>query len=243
MAEIIDSYTREAGVRNLEREMASVVRAVAVLVAEDKAKEKELITLDRIPEFLGPQKFMPEVAERTVGAGRGHRAGLDAGRRRHPLHRGDPMHGKGNLVLTGQLGDVMKESAQAALSFVRARARWLGIEENFLEKTDMHVHVPAGAIPKDGPSAGVTMFMSMVSLLTNKPVRHDVAMTGEITLRGLVLPVGGIKEKFLAAHRAGIKRVILPERNRKDVIDIPDSRRRRWRSSTSSGWTKSFRWR
>ena len=136
------------------------------------------------------------------------------------------MNGKGQLVLTGQLGDVMKESAQAALSFIRARARWLGLEENFLEKIDIHVHIPAGAIPKDGPSAGVTMFVSMASLLTGKPIRNDVAMTGEITLRGLVLPVGGIKEKFLAAHRAGIKRVILPERNRKDVIDIPEQPRK-----------------
>ena len=222
VAEVIDSYTREAGVRNLERELASVVRAIAVLVAEDKAKEKEIITLDRIPEFLGPQKFLPEVAERTS------EPGVATGLAWTPVG-GDilfieatRMNGKGNLVLTGQLGDVMKESAQAALSFIRSRARWLGLEENFLEKADLHLHIPAGAIPKDGPSAGVTMFVAMVSLLTNKPVRNDVAMTGEITLRGLVLPVGGIKEKFLAAHRAGIKRVIMPERNRKDVIDIPE---------------------
>ena len=222
VAEVIDSYTREAGVRNLERELASVVRAVAVLVAEDKAKDKEIITLDRIPDFLGPQKFLPEVAERTS------EPGVATGLAWTPVG-GDilfieatRMNGKGNLVLTGQLGDVMKESAQAALSFIRARARWLGLEDNFLEKSDLHLHIPAGAIPKDGPSAGVTMFVSMVSLLTGKPVRNDVAMTGEITLRGLVLPVGGIKEKFLAAHRAGIKRVIMPERNRKDIIDIPD---------------------
>jgi ATP-dependent Lon protease len=222
VAEVIDSYTREAGVRNLERELASVVRAVAVLVAEDKAKEKEIITIERIPDFLGPQKFLPEVAERTA------EPGVATGLAWTPVGgeilfiEATKMLGKGNLVLTGQLGDVMKESAQAALSFIRSRARWLGLDDNFLEKSDIHVHIPAGAIPKDGPSAGVTMFVSMVSLLTNKPVRNDVAMTGEITLRGLVLPVGGIKEKFLAAHRAGIKRVILPERNRKDIIDIPE---------------------
>ena len=226
LAELIDSYTREAGVRNLEREAANVIRAVAVLVAEGKAQELEKIGIDRIPDFLGPQKYMSEVAERTA------EPGVATGLAWTPVG-GDilfieatKMNGKGQLVLTGQLGDVMKESAQAALSFIRARAKWLGLEENFLEKTDIHVHIPAGAIPKDGPSAGVTMFVSMASLLTGKPIRNDVAMTGEITLRGLVLPVGGIKEKFLAAHRAGIKRVILPERNRKDIIDIPEQPRK-----------------
>jgi len=165
---------------------------------------------------------MSEVADRTA------EPGVATGLARTPvggdilLIEATKMNGKGQLVLTGQLGDVMKESAQAALSFIRSRARWLGLDDNFLEKVDLHVHIPAGAIPKDGPSAGVTMFVAMASLLTGKPVRSDVAMTGEITLRGLVLPVGGIKEKFLAAHRAGIKRVILPERNRKDVIEIPD---------------------
>jgi ATP-dependent Lon protease len=226
VAEVIDSYTREAGVRNLEREIANVIRAVAVLVAENKAQPQETVTIDRIPEFLGPQKHISEVAERTS------EPGVATGLAWTPVG-GDilfieatKMNGKGQLVLTGQLGDVMKESAQAALSFIRSRAKWLGLEENFLEKTDIHVHIPAGAIPKDGPSAGVTMFVAMASLLTGKPIRNDVAMTGEITLRGLVLPVGGIKEKFLAAHRAGIKRVVMPERNRKDVIDIPEQPRK-----------------
>ncbi|HXI60794.1 MAG TPA: endopeptidase La [Polyangia bacterium] len=226
IAELIDSYTREAGVRNLEREVANVIRAVAVMVAEGKAQPIETVTVERIPEFLGPQKHQSEVAERTA------EPGVATGLAWTPVG-GDilfieatKMNGKGQLVLTGQLGDVMKESAQAALSFIRARAKWLGLEENFLEKTDIHVHIPAGAIPKDGPSAGVTMFVSMASLLTGKPIRNDVAMTGEITLRGLVLPVGGIKEKFLAAHRAGIKRVILPERNRKDIVDIPEQPRK-----------------
>jgi ATP-dependent Lon protease len=226
VAEVIDSYTREAGVRNLERELANVIRAIAVLVAEDKASQKEVVTVERVPEFLGPQKFLPEVAERTA------EPGVATGLAWTPVG-GDilfieatKMNGKGNLVLTGQLGDVMKESAQAALSFIRSRVKWLGLEDNFLEKSDIHLHIPAGAIPKDGPSAGVTMFVSMVSMLTGKPIRHDVAMTGEITLRGLILPVGGIKEKFLAGHRAGIKRVILPERNRKDVIDIPEQPRK-----------------
>jgi ATP-dependent Lon protease len=225
LSEIIDSYTREAGVRNLEREAANVIRAIAVLVAEGKAQPTEHISAERIGDLLGPAKYISEVAERTA------EPGVATGLAWTPVG-GDilfiestKMNGKGNLVLTGQLGDVMKESAQAALSFIRSRARWLGLEENFLEKTDIHVHIPAGAIPKDGPSAGVTMFVSMASLLTNKPIRSDVAMTGEITLRGLVLPVGGIKEKFLAAHRAGIKRVILPERNRKDVSEIPEQPR------------------
>ncbi len=226
VGEIIDSYTREAGVRNLEREIANVIRAVAVLVAEGKAGEKETVTLARIPDFLGPQKYLPEIADRTA------EAGVATGLAWTPVGgeilfiEATRMNGKGNLVLTGQLGDVMKESAQAALSFIRSHAKWLGIDDGFLERSDIHLHIPAGAIPKDGPSAGVTMFASMVSLLTGKPVRSDVAMTGEITLRGLILPVGGIKEKFLAAHRAGIKRVIMPERNRKDVIDIPEQPRK-----------------
>jgi ATP-dependent Lon protease len=221
VCEVIDSYTREAGVRSLEREVGSICRGVAVKVAEG-ASDRFVIGKDQVPDYLGPQKFMSEVAERTS------EPGVATGLAWTPVG-GDilfieatRMPGKGSMVLTGQLGDVMKESAQAALSFVRARAKWLGIEETFLEKTDIHVHIPAGAIPKDGPSAGVTMFTALASMLTSAPVRSDVAMTGEITLRGNVLPVGGIKEKILAAHRAGIKRVLLPERNQKDMVDVPE---------------------
>ncbi len=196
-------------------------RGVAVKVAEGLLKEKMTVGSKELPDFLGPQKYMPEVAERTA------EPGVATGLAWTPVG-GDilfieatKMPGSGKLVLTGQLGDVMKESAQAAMSFVRTKAKWLGIDENFLEKTDVHIHIPAGAIPKDGPSAGVTMFVALSSLLTGKPIRPDVAMTGEISLRGAVLPVGGIKEKVLAAHRAGIKRVVMPDRNQKDIVDVP----------------------
>ena len=222
IGEIIDSYTREAGVRNLEREVGSLCRGVAVKVAEGEAPAKINISGATVPDYLGPQKYMNEVAERTSVAG------VATGLAWTPVG-GDilfieatRMPGKSSLMLTGQLGDVMKESAQTATSFVRSRAKTFGIDENFLEKADIHVHIPAGAIPKDGPSAGVTMFVALTSMLTAIPVRADVAMTGEITLRGNVLPVGGIKEKLLAAHRAGIKRVIIPERNRKDIVDVPE---------------------
>ncbi|MBI3070862.1 MAG: endopeptidase La [Deltaproteobacteria bacterium] len=218
---IISSYTREAGVRNLERNIANVVRGVAVNVAGGK-KEKSVVKNDDLVGYLGPEKFYSEIAERTEVPGVA--TGLA-----WTMHGGDilfieatRMAGKGGLQLTGQLGDVMKESAHAAMSFIRTNARAFGIDENFLEKHDIHIHVPAGAIPKDGPSAGVTMFAALMSLLTGIRVRNDTAMTGEVTLRGNVLPVGGIKEKTLAARRAGIKRVILPERNRKDLIEIPE---------------------
>ena len=221
--EIVDSYTREAGVRNLEREIGSVCRAVAVKVAEGQAKDTRSITPAEVEEVLGPQ----EVRQR--GRGAHGEPGVATGLAWTAVG-GDilfieatQMPGKGKLTLTGQLGDVMKESVTAALSFVRGRAAALGLDPgNFLENNDLHVHVPAGAVPKDGPSAGVTMYTALVSLLTGVPVRPDVAMTGEITLRGNVLPIGGVKEKLLAAHRAGIKRVIIPERNVKDLIDVPD---------------------
>jgi ATP-dependent Lon protease len=226
VGEIIDSYTREAGVRNLEREIANVIRGCAVKVAEGQTEQLPPIKPESLSEFLGPQKFLSEVAERTA------EPGVATGLAWTPVG-GDiifveatRMPGKGNLVLTGQLGDVMKESAQAALSYVRSHARDLGVEETFLEKHDIHVHIPAGAIPKDGPSAGITLFIALASLLRNTCVRPDVAVTGEITLRGAVLPVGGIKEKVLAAHRAGIKTVILPERNQKDLVDVPEQARR-----------------
>jgi ATP-dependent Lon protease len=218
---IIISYTREAGVRNLEREIATICRGVAKDVARG-IKEKVVISPDNLHKFLGPVKFFPEVAERTS------EPGVATGLAWTPTG-GDiifveatKMRGEKGLTLTGQLGDVMKESAQAALAYVRTKAKELGIEEDFFTKNDIHIHVPAGAIPKDGPSAGITMFVALTSLLTNKPVRNDVAMTGEITLRGLVLPVGGIKEKVLAAARAGIQTIILPRKNEKDLEEIPE---------------------
>jgi len=221
--EVIDSYTREAGVRNLEREIGSLCRAVAVRVAEGHAKENEIINGPEVEEILGPNKFVSEVADRTSEPGVATGLAWTAVGGDILFIEATKMPGKGKLTLTGQLGDVMKESVTAALSFVRSHAGALGLDAgNFLENVDLHVHVPAGAVPKDGPSAGVTMYTALVSLLTGAPVRPDVAMTGEITLRGNVLQIGGLKEKLLAAHRAGIKRVIIPERNVKDLIDVPD---------------------
>src|SRR5450432_4944773 len=221
--EVVDSYTREAGVRNLEREIGSVCRAVAVKVAEGQAKEHEIVTPEVVEEVLGPKKYVSEVAERVGEPGVATGLAWTAVGGDILFIEATKMPGKGKLTLTGQLGDVMKESVTAALSFVRGRAAALGLDPgNFLENIDLHVHVPAGAVPQDGPSAGVTMYTALVSLLTGVPVRPDVAMTGEITLRGNVLQNGGLKEKLLAAHRAGIKRVIIPERNVKDLIDVPD---------------------
>ena len=221
--EIVDSYTREAGVRNLEREIGSVFRAVAVKVAEGHAQDHEVINAVTVEEVLGPKKYVSEVAERVGEPGVATGLAWTAVGGDILFIEATKMPGKGKLTLTGQLGDVMKESVTAALSFVRGRAAALGLDPgNFLENVDLHVHVPAGAVPKDGPSAGVTMYTALVSLLTGVPVRPDVAMTGEITLRGNVLQIGGLKEKLLAAHRAGIKRVIIPDRNTKDLIDVPE---------------------
>ncbi len=221
---IIRDYTREAGCRNLEREIGRVFRHVAMRVAEGEATSVK-IDADDLPAILGPRKYESEVAMRTSVPG------VATGLAWTPVG-GDILFieasrvpGKGTLILTGQLGDVMKESAQAALSLVKARADELGIASDLFKKSDIHIHVPAGAIPKDGPSAGVAMFIALASLLTGKTVKPDVAMTGEISLRGLVLPVGGIKEKCLAAASAGVKTVLLPARNKKDYEEIPASAR------------------
>lgn len=218
---LIEHYTREAGVRSLERTVASVIRGVAVKVAEGDTTKRVLKSEEDISEFLGPVKFTSEVAERTEESGVATGLAWTSVGGEILFIEVTKMFGSGKMQLTGQLGDVMKESAHAALSYVRTNAERFGIPSDFLEKSDIHIHIPAGAMPKDGPSAGVTMFTAIVSLLTGIRVRHDVAMTGEISLRGRVLPIGGLKEKTLAAHRAGIKRVIVPERNRADLEEVP----------------------
>jgi len=218
--QIISHYTREAGVRNLEREIANLCRKVARQVAEGKAKRFN-VTAGNLHKYLGVLKYLPEeeMKKSEIGVATGL-AWTEAG--------GDIiyieatiMKGKGSLTLTGQLGDVMKESAQAALSYIRSKAKKLKISDDTFSKTDLHIHVPAGAIPKDGPSAGITMATAIASALTGKPVKKNVAMTGEVTLRGKVLPIGGLKEKTLAAKRMGIKTVIIPHRNKKDLEDLP----------------------
>ncbi|MBN1945921.1 MAG: endopeptidase La [Bradymonadales bacterium] len=292
---IIDRYTREAGVRNLERRLADICRGVAVKVAETMSASEQpeavsasaenpgskqtesvvallpptqvtpphpqtavgatasspasttlsatsasvpeseetpakpappftkiVVDLDNLHEYLGPERFIYEVAERTRVPGVATGLAWTATGGDILFIESTKMPGKGELLLTGQLGDVMKESARAALSFIRSRTAEFAIEDNFLKEIDLHLHIPAGAIPKDGPSAGITLFTSLLSLLSGIKVRDDVAMTGEITLRGNILPVGGVKEKILAAHRAGIHRVILPERNRKDMVDVSE---------------------
>ncbi len=219
--EIIDHYTREAGVRTLERQVASVIRGVAVKIAEGDTSPRKIADAEAVREFLGAPRYTSEVAERTEEPGVATGLAWTSVGGEILFIEATKMFGTGKLQLTGQLGDVMKESAQAALSYVRTNAEKLGFAKDFLEKTDLHIHIPAGAMPKDGPSAGVTMFTALVSMLSGVRVRHDVAMTGEITLRGRVLPIGGLKEKVLAAHRAGIKRVLIPERNKADLDEVP----------------------
>ncbi len=221
MRNIVRDYTREAGVRNLERQIGTVCRKVATKVAEEESASVH-VEADGLSTYLGKPRIYFEPAERTEVPGvatglvwtptGGDITFIEATR----------MPGNKQLILTGKLGDVMKESAQAAVSYVRSKASELGINEQVIAKSDLHIHVPAGAVPKDGPSAGVTMATAIVSLLTERSVRADVAMTGEITLRGQVLPVGGIKQKVLGASRVGIDTVILPQRNEPDLEDIPE---------------------
>jgi ATP-dependent Lon protease len=221
LVKIISDYTREAGVRELERQVGAVCRSVAARVAKGSA-DRVVATPELVQEVLGPPKFVRETRLKT------NRPGVVTGLAYTPFG-GEVLYieaarfpGKGNITLTGQIGNVMKESVQAALSLVKTRARELHIADDAFTDTDIHVHVPAGAVPKDGPSAGVAMFTALASLFTNTPVRADVAMTGEVTLRGLVLPIGGLKEKSLGAMRAGIKTVIIPKLNEKDLHDVPE---------------------
>lgn len=220
--EVIRRYTREAGVRNLEREMATLCRKAAKIIVTNE-RDKVTVTTDNLQEFLGKPKFRYGMAERE------DQIGAVTGLAWTPVG-GDTLtievsifSGKGKLILTGQLGDVMKESAQAAFSYIRSKANELKIDVDFTEKNDIHIHVPEGAIPKDGPSAGITMATALISALTGTPVSKEVGMTGEITLRGRVLPIGGLKEKSLAAHRAGLKTIIIPKENEKDLEEIPES--------------------
>ncbi len=217
---IIRDYTFEAGVRNLEREIASVMRKVARKVAEGR-RAKTKVSAEKLVAYLGSQKHFYELAEEKDEPGVATGVAWTSAGGDLITVEATLIEGRGNLTLTGQLGDVMKESAQAALSYARSRAGQLGVESRFYEKYDIHLHLPAGSIPKDGPSAGITMATALISALTKRAARRDVAMTGEITLRGRVLPIGGVKEKVLAAHRAGIKTFILPKRNVKDLNDVP----------------------
>jgi len=222
---IIREYTYEAGVRNLEREIAKICRKVARRVADGK-EAPHRITAQSLVKYLGPPQFTYGMAEKEDEIGVAMSiAWTEAGGDIMPVEV-TLMEGKGSLLLTGQLGEVMQESAQAALSYTRSRAKELGIKGQSFDKLDIHIHVPEGAIPKDGPSAGITMATALISALTRRPVRHDVGMTGEITLRGRVLPIGGFKEKVLAAHRAGLKTVILPKENKKDMVEIPSKVKR-----------------
>jgi ATP-dependent Lon protease len=224
---IVEEYTREAGVRNLEREIGSICRKVAREVAEGKVKDKVRVSAKRARELLGKRRFWAEQRRRTQHPGVATGIAWTPTGGEVLFVEATAMSGSGNLNITGQLGDVMKESAQAALSYVRGKLGELApkLPEDWFAEHDVHIHVPAGAVPKDGPSAGTAMTAALASLVSDRPVSNDVAMTGEITLTGQVLPVGGIKEKVLAAQRAGVKRVILPSRNQADVEEIPKHER------------------
>ncbi len=219
---IISSYTREAGVRNLEREIGSLCRKVAKYVAEGGTDTRKIST-SNINEYLGPIKFYSELADRTSQPGVATGMAWTESGGEILFIESTRMPGSKGLILTGQLGDVMKESAQAALSYIRTHATELGIKKDFFNENDIHIHVPAGAIPKDGPSAGIAMAISLISLLTGRPTRARLSMTGEITLRGRVMPIGGLKEKVLAANRAGIRTIIIPSKNHKDLEDVPQA--------------------
>lgn len=220
LRQICRSYTREAGVRNLEREIASICRSVAKQIAAEELKKSE-VNVQKVQEVLGPIKFYSETAERINRPGIATGVAWTATGGDILFVEATRMPGKGNLILTGQLGDVMKESAQAALSYLRSRANEMGLDGVNFEEENVHVHVPAGAIPKDGPSAGITILSAIASLFTGRLVKSDIAMTGEITLRGAILPVGGIKEKVLAAHRSGIRKMVMPWKNEKDLEETP----------------------
>jgi len=219
---VVTEYTREAGVRNLERELGTLLRKTATKIAAGKATAPVDIGLDEVRDALGRQRFFQESAERTAIPGVATGLSVTGAGGDVLFIEATSMKGKDGLVLTGQLGDVMKESARIALSYVRGHADQLGIDEDAFDDREFHVHVPAGAIPKDGPSAGITMTTALASLLSGRPVKHTVGMTGEVTLQGRVLPIGGLKQKVLAAHAAGLTDVILPERNRADLDDVPE---------------------
>jgi ATP-dependent Lon protease len=219
---VVDEYTREAGVRQLERELGKVLRKTATKIASATAQAPVTVGIEQIREALGKQRFFHEAASRTAVPGVATGLSVTGVGGEVLFIEATGMKGDGGLVLTGQLGDVMKESARIALSYVRAHAAELGIPDDAFENREFHVHVPAGAIPKDGPSAGITMTTALASLLSGRPIKHTVGMTGEVTLQGRVLPIGGLKQKVLAAHAAGLTDVILPERNRADLDDVPE---------------------
>ncbi|MGA2440081.1 MAG: endopeptidase La, partial [Tepidisphaeraceae bacterium] len=222
---IIEGYTREAGVRSLERNIGAIARSLAAAIVEGKT-DRTVITREKVGEILGPRKFDPELASRTSVPGVATGMAYTPAGGEILFIEATRMPGKGQITLTGQIGEIMKESATAAYSLIRSRSRSLGIDPKLVAESDIHIHVPQGAVPKDGPSAGVAMFTALASLMLNRPVHHDIAMTGEITLRGLVLPIGGLKEKTLAAKRAGIKEVIVPKRNERDMVEIPEEVRK-----------------